>query len=293
MLKDEIKRLRQERGMSQGELAEQVHVVRQTVSKWERGSSVPDADTLRALAEALEVTPNELLGKGPDADPAPDPQELALRASLLEARAAQNDHMDAVYRRTKRVLIAVCAVALVAVAVGAAFLQVSRFMDGVENGFDLEGTYGSIADVGSPVYASFGLTEEDSGLWQLADFGAPSHNPVNGRFVATADPNLYELQDEDGVSVGWASLSSVWSFLGQLDGVLYLHYGDQSFRLQKFDRGTAHYGREFMRLTVTNLHNMGTVDQRKEEAKERPEVNEWAEEWFDLDFGDDWDEGSE
>lgn len=292
MLKDEIKRLRQERGMSQGELADQVHVVRQTVSKWERGTSVPDADTLRALAEALGVTPNELLGKGPDSDPAPDTQELALRASLLEARAVQSDRMDTVYRLTKRALIATCAVALVAAAMWAVCFQAHTFMDGVEHGFDLEGTYSYLADNGSPVHASFGLTEKDSGLWQLADFDAPSHNPVNGRFVATADPNLYELQDEKGASVGWASLSSAWSFLGKPDGILYLQYGDQSFRLQKSDRGTAHYGRGFMHLSVTYLHTRGTVEQRKEEAKERPEVNEWAEEWFDLDFGDDWDEGS-
>ena len=44
MLKDTIKKLRTEQGLSQDELAERIHVVRQTVSKWERGTSVPDAD---------------------------------------------------------------------------------------------------------------------------------------------------------------------------------------------------------------------------------------------------------
>lgn len=293
MLKDEIKRLRQEHGMSQDELASRVHVVRQTVSKWERGASVPDAETLRALAETLGVTPNELLGHGPEPDPDPDPHELALRASLLEARAIQKDHLDTIYRRTKRILLAVCAVVLVAMAIGAVCLQMNTFIDGTENGFDLEGTYGYRADDGSPVYASFGLTEEDSGLWQLADFSAPSRNPVNGRFVATADPNLYELQDEKGTPVGWASLAGVRSFLGKLDGLLYMQYGDQSFRLQKFDRGVWHHGRGFMHLTVTDLYNLGTVEERKEEAKELPEINEWAEEWFDLDFADGWYEGPE
>ena len=62
MLKDNIKRLRAENGLSQDDLAERVHVVRQTVSKWERGASVPDAETLAALANALDTTPNELLG---------------------------------------------------------------------------------------------------------------------------------------------------------------------------------------------------------------------------------------
>lgn len=48
MLKDTIKKLRTEQGLSQDELAERIHVVRQTVSKWERGTSVPDADSLVA-----------------------------------------------------------------------------------------------------------------------------------------------------------------------------------------------------------------------------------------------------
>lgn len=61
MLKDNIKKLRMENRLSQDDLAEHVHVVRQTVSKWERGTSIPDAEALVALADALGVTPNELL----------------------------------------------------------------------------------------------------------------------------------------------------------------------------------------------------------------------------------------
>ena len=44
MLKDTIKKLRIQQGLSQDELAERAHGVRQTISKWERGTSVPDAD---------------------------------------------------------------------------------------------------------------------------------------------------------------------------------------------------------------------------------------------------------
>ena len=61
MLKDTIKKLRTEQGLSQDELAERIHVVRQTVSKWERGTSVPDADSLVALARALGVSAAEPL----------------------------------------------------------------------------------------------------------------------------------------------------------------------------------------------------------------------------------------
>lgn len=62
MLGENIRALRKARGLSQQELAERLHVVRQTVSKWEQGLSVPDADMLVRLAECLEVSVEELLG---------------------------------------------------------------------------------------------------------------------------------------------------------------------------------------------------------------------------------------
>ena len=43
-------------------MASRLHVVRQTISKWEKNLSVPDADTLIRLAEILEVSVSELLG---------------------------------------------------------------------------------------------------------------------------------------------------------------------------------------------------------------------------------------
>ena len=61
MLGAQIKKYRQARGMTQGELAEQLHVVRQTVSKWEKGASVPDADLLPQLSAALGVPVDTLL----------------------------------------------------------------------------------------------------------------------------------------------------------------------------------------------------------------------------------------
>ncbi len=64
MLYDNIRKLRLERGMSQEELAEKLYVVRQTVSKWEKGLSVPDADMLVKLSEVLGVSVSELLGEG-------------------------------------------------------------------------------------------------------------------------------------------------------------------------------------------------------------------------------------
>ena len=62
MLKDNLRKYREQKGLSQEQLADEVHVVRQTVSKWERGKSVPDASMLVELTRALGVTAADLLG---------------------------------------------------------------------------------------------------------------------------------------------------------------------------------------------------------------------------------------
>ena len=63
MLNENIKAVRKSKGLSQQELAVKLNVVRQTVSKWEQGLSVPDSDLLIALSEALETPVSTLLGE--------------------------------------------------------------------------------------------------------------------------------------------------------------------------------------------------------------------------------------
>ena len=60
-LQEKIYQLRKSKGMSQEELAEKVGVTRQAVSKWEMGTSVPELDTLVALAKCFDVTTDYLL----------------------------------------------------------------------------------------------------------------------------------------------------------------------------------------------------------------------------------------
>lgn len=62
MLNENLKQLRKSRGLSQEELAIRLNVVRQTISKWEKGISVPDADMLIKIADIFEVSVSELLG---------------------------------------------------------------------------------------------------------------------------------------------------------------------------------------------------------------------------------------
>ena len=63
MLNENIKRIRKSKGLSQEELAIKLNVVRQTVSKWENGLSVPDSSMLIMLADELDTTVSELLGE--------------------------------------------------------------------------------------------------------------------------------------------------------------------------------------------------------------------------------------
>ena len=63
MLNENIKAIRKSKGLSQQDLADKLNVVRQTVSKWEQGLSVPDSDLLIALSEALETPVSTLLGE--------------------------------------------------------------------------------------------------------------------------------------------------------------------------------------------------------------------------------------
>ena len=63
MLNENIKAARKSKGLSQQELAVKLNVVRQTISKWEQGLSVPDSDMLISLSEMLETPVSTLLGE--------------------------------------------------------------------------------------------------------------------------------------------------------------------------------------------------------------------------------------
>ena len=63
MLNENIKAIRKSKGLSQQELAVRLNIVRQTVSKWEQGLSVPDSDMLISLSEVLETPVSTLLGE--------------------------------------------------------------------------------------------------------------------------------------------------------------------------------------------------------------------------------------
>lgn len=83
MLSYNIKVLRQEKGLSQQVLAGRLNVVRQTVTKWEQGRSVPDADLLIRLSEELETPVHVLLDENRQEKETDDLKAIAINWKLL------------------------------------------------------------------------------------------------------------------------------------------------------------------------------------------------------------------
>ena len=97
MFHENLKALCKDRGLSQEELAVRLNVVRQTISKWEKGLSVPDAAMLIRLAEVLDTTVSRLLG-------ADVPEDEADRDRLAEQLARINEQLAVRNRRGRFIL---------------------------------------------------------------------------------------------------------------------------------------------------------------------------------------------
>lgn len=95
MLGENIAALRKKQGMSQQTLADAIYVTRQTVSKWEKNLSVPDADALVRLADALDTTVQALLGQMEESPV--EPSDVAAALSRI------NDQLAIQNRRRSRV----------------------------------------------------------------------------------------------------------------------------------------------------------------------------------------------
>ena len=95
MLNENIKAVRKTKGLSQEELAVRLNVVRQTVSKWERGLSVPDSEMLISLSETLETPVSVLLGETVTEDAPDDLKTLSEKLEGINLQLARQQS----YRR--------------------------------------------------------------------------------------------------------------------------------------------------------------------------------------------------
>ena len=111
MLNENIRAVRKSKGLSQQELAVKLNVVRQTVSKWEQGLSVPDSDLLIALSEALETPVSTLLG---ESIPEPEAGQLTAISEKLEVINLQLAQITCSRRKILHWLFIVFSAAVVA-----------------------------------------------------------------------------------------------------------------------------------------------------------------------------------
>ena len=117
MINENIKHFRKTRGMSQEEMAVKLNVVRQTVSKWEKGLSVPDADMLSKLADVLEINVSELLGS--EIKEETNKNEVAEQlAKISEQLALKNRRRKRIWKVIGFILLAVIVINMLLVVLG-------------------------------------------------------------------------------------------------------------------------------------------------------------------------------
>ena len=89
MLKENIKLIRKSKGLSQEELAIKLNVVRQTISKWEQGLSVPDAEMLISLSEVFETPVSTLLGENISETKVDDLKAISEKLEIINLQLSQ------------------------------------------------------------------------------------------------------------------------------------------------------------------------------------------------------------
>lgn len=110
MLNENLARIRKERGFTQEALAVKLNVVRQTISKWEKGTAVPDADTLCKVAQALDVSVSALLGDKHQEEPEDT-------ASIAKSLALINEQLAVRNRRAANVWKALYIVSIIIIGI--------------------------------------------------------------------------------------------------------------------------------------------------------------------------------
>ena len=89
MLKENIKQLRKSKGLSQEEFAIKLNVVRQTISKWEQGLSVPDAEMLISISEVFEIPVSTLLGENIPKSKVDDLKAISEKLEIINLQLLQ------------------------------------------------------------------------------------------------------------------------------------------------------------------------------------------------------------
>src|SRR5690554_2047469 len=138
MFSENLKNLRKQKGLSQEELAERLHVVRQTISKWEKGLSIPDANLLIRIAEIFETPVSTLLG-----DTVESSEESNIVAEKLEQLntliAERNRRSRRIWKVVKIILISIAMITCLMIILSfSAFKLYSTNPDSIEQSETIE-----------------------------------------------------------------------------------------------------------------------------------------------------------
>ena len=114
MFGENLKAMRKAKGYTQEELAIKINVVRQTVSKWEKGLSVPDADVLSQIAEVLDTKVSVLLGETITEETDKDAVAEQL-AKISEQLAIKNRRSKAIWKTIGMIVLAIMLLNILAI----------------------------------------------------------------------------------------------------------------------------------------------------------------------------------
>lgn len=125
MLGENIKNLRKQKGYSQETFANQLNVVRQTISKWETGQSVPDADMLENIANIFEVSVGQLLGStiSENENTENENNGVSQNEEIVKQLVILNEQL-ASQRRNRKRTIKIALISIVTLIVGTVFLYI-------------------------------------------------------------------------------------------------------------------------------------------------------------------------
>ena len=112
MLKDNLKTLRKNKGLSQEELSIKLHVVRQTVSKWESGLSVPDAEMLMTISEIFETPVSEILGESIEEKEKNDLKVISEKLEVINEQLAMKQNQKRKMLVNTLIIADVCLIVL-------------------------------------------------------------------------------------------------------------------------------------------------------------------------------------
>lgn len=215
MLSENIRNYRKQKGYSQETLAGELNVVRQTVSKWEKGYSVPDAVMLEKLAEVFDISVASLIGEAEEsAEEKTDIEKLSAQLAIINNRLAQEMQRK---RKVRKIALIVCLSLAAILVILSPFIYVSSSVVTEPEFFMSTQSYEIEEALEAAV--SQAIISLNSGHYRNQEFRTESH------FIYGIDKNndetkvyLYENYTEFGfqngyfVSRGGGSCPAVFTF---------------------------------------------------------------------------------